>query len=185
MIGISLPVGKLTQGVCSAFTLAAVLALVLVPMPVRGQGAPVVSLCAMLPYEEVGYLDGAKFKIRVPSNWNGTLLLYMQGAKSGPPPAEPALVPYTLKDSLPPLEATLLTQGYALAASEVGVWDMQPKEELQDSLALMTYFRGKVGTPTRVIAWGNSLGGLTAVQLAEDYPRSIDGAIANCPVILG
>jgi pimeloyl-ACP methyl ester carboxylesterase len=49
----------------------------------------------------------------------------------------------------------------------------------------MTYFRGKIGAPTRVIAWGNSLGGLTAVQLAEDYPRSIDGAIGHCPVILG
>ncbi len=185
MIGISLPLGTLTRTVCSAFVLAAVVALVVAPLPSRGQGAPVVSLCAALPYEEVGYLDGVKFKIRVPSNWNGTLLLYMQGFKTGPPPAEPALVPYTLKDSQPPLEATLLAQGYALAASQVGVWDMQPKEELTDSLALMTYFSGKVAVPARVVAWGNSLGGVTAVQMAEDHPRSIDGAIANCPGMLG
>ena len=47
---------------------------------------------ASLPFDEVSYLDGVKFKIRVPGNWNGTLLVYMPGSKSGTPPPEPAQV---------------------------------------------------------------------------------------------
>ena len=141
-----------------------------------GGGVPRVAL----PFDLVDYLDGVKFKIRVPANWNGTLLGYMQSTKIGTPPAEPLVVPKVIGPTEPSLEATLLTAGYALAASEVGTADMQPKEEVQDTFALTTYFRGRVGDPKRVILWGSSVGGLTAVRLIEDFPRSFDAAIPMC-----
>ena len=56
---------------------------------------------------------------------------------------------------------------------------------MQDTLALTTYFRGRVGDPKRVILWGNSLGGLVAARLIEDYPRSFDGAIALSASVAG
>ncbi len=185
MVGISFFTVPMNRPAYLVLTTTVLLVATVVPQPASAQGPPVVAPGVILPYEEVAYLDGVKFKIRVPVNWNGKLLLYMQGAKSAALPAEPMLVPYVTKDSQPPLESTLVSQGYALAASEVGTWDMQPKEELQDSHALLSYFRGKIGAPNRVIVWGNSLGGVTAAQMAEDYPRSGDGAIANCGPMAG
>ena len=137
-----------------------------------------VPLRVTLPFDLVDTLDGAKFKIRVPANWNGTLLVYVQGTKTGPQPAEPPLVPRVLPGSDQPLEATLLSRGYALAASGISPEDWQIKAGLQDTVALTAYFRGRIGDPKRVILWGTTIGGLTSLRLMEDYPRSFDGAIA-------
>ena len=133
-----------------------------------------------LPYDLVDTLDGVQFKIRVPANWNGTLLLYMQASKSGAAPAEPLVVPPVLDAAQPSLEQTLLSRGYALAASQVSTVDWQVKEEIQDTFGLSNYFRARVGNPKRVILWGSSLGGLTAHRMIEDYPRSFDAAIPMC-----
>ncbi len=112
-----------------------------------------------LPFDLVDTLDGPKFKIRVPANWNGTLLVY-QGAKVGAPPPEPLLAPPALPGPDAPLEDTLLSRGYALAASEIASSDWQTKASVQDHFALTTYFRGRIGDPKRVILWGTSNGGL-------------------------
>jgi len=137
-----------------------------------------------LPFDLVDILDGVRFKIRVPRNWNGKLLVYLQGTKTAPVP-EPAVVPRVLPGSQPDLEETLLSRGYALAASDFGNMDMQVKEAVEDSLALTSYFRGLVGDPTRVILWGTTLGGLAALKMIEDYPRVFDAAIATCPWAAG
>jgi pimeloyl-ACP methyl ester carboxylesterase len=138
------------------------------------------ALRVTLPFDLVDTLDGAKFKIRVPANWNGTLLVHLQGGKNAAAPPEPALVPRALPGSEPALEETLLSRGYALAASEIADTDLQVKESVQDHFALTTYFRGRIGDPTRVILWGTSNGGLASLRLIEDFPRSFNAAIAAC-----
>ncbi|MFB3828797.1 MAG: alpha/beta hydrolase family protein [Bryobacteraceae bacterium] len=143
------------------------------------------ALRVSVPFDVVDTLDGAKFKIRVPANWNNTLLVYIQGTKTGAAPPEPRLVPPVLPGSDPPLEDTLLSRGYALAASEISPGDWQVKASLQDTFALTTYFRGRIGDPKRVIVWGTSLGGAASLRLIEDYPRSFDGAIATCAAAAG
>jgi len=139
---------------------------------------------AALPLDLVEVLDGAKFKIRVPANWNGTLLVYLQGTKVTPTP-EHVVVPPVVAGSQPALEETLLARGYALAASDFGSMDMQTKEATQDSLALTAYFKGRVGEPKRVLLWGTSNGALVSLKMIEDYPRTFDGAVATCPPAAG
>jgi pimeloyl-ACP methyl ester carboxylesterase len=174
---------KKTSAAVNLATAAFVLLLAVAPPAVQAQ-APGGALRVALPFDLVDILDGAKFKIRVPKNWNGTLLVYLQGTKSVPVP-EPVVVPPVVPGSQPALEETLLSRGYALAASDFGSSDMQPKEAVEDSLALTSYFRGRVGDPARVILWGTSAGGLASLKMIEDYPRAFDGAIATCASAAG
>ena len=83
------------------------------------------------------------------------------------------------------MEDTLLSRGFALAASEIASNEMQMKASVEDHLTLTAYFRGRVGEPKRVILWGASAGGLASIRLIEDYPRSFDGAIAMCAPAAG
>ncbi|MBI4907957.1 MAG: prolyl oligopeptidase family serine peptidase [Acidobacteria bacterium] len=138
-----------------------------------------------LPLNLIDSLDGARFKIQIPANWNGTLLIYLQGSKTGAAPLEPLVAPPVLPGSESPLAETLLSQGFALAASQVASSEWQQKAEFQDTFALAGYFRGRVGEPKRIILLGTSLGGLTALRLIEDYPRSFDAAIATCAPAAG
>lgn len=137
-----------------------------------------------LPYQAVGTLDGARFRIRVPENWNGTLLVYLLGTKAATV-TETAVVPPVPAGSQPALEDALLARGYALASSDVATQDMQAKEEAQDSLTLTAYFRGAVGDPKRILLWGTSLGAMVSLKMIEDYPRTYDAAIATCPPAAG
>jgi hypothetical protein len=159
-----------------ALAVAVPLWLAVAARPAAGQ-PPAGSLRVTLPFDLVDSLDGAKFKIRIPVNWNGTLLIYLQGSKTGTAPAEPLLVPPVLPGSQPPLEQSLLSSGYALAASQVATSEWQQKAKAQDSFALTTYFRGRVGEPSRIILLGASLGALAALRLIEESPRSFDACV--------
>lgn len=135
-----------------------------------------------LPADLQGELNGVPYRIRVPENWNGTLLVYAHGyAEHVTPPL------------LAPLDAvvdTLLARGFALAASRfAGSVRMigtaadsgyTVKAGMQNTLALTAAFRDMVGLPQRTIIWGQSLGGLMTFGLIEKFPGLYDGAIALC-----
>jgi pimeloyl-ACP methyl ester carboxylesterase len=128
-----------------------------------------------------GVLGGAEYKIRVPANWNGTLLVFAHGTQvfeSGVPEIAPVAWPLTS----PSLEEELLTLGYALAGSG---YQNSPKDGVQRTLALTSFFNGAVGRPVRTIIWGNSLGGSVALKLIEEHHGIYDAAIANCAATAG
>jgi len=132
-----------------------------------------------LPVELEGTLNRADYKIRVPINWNGTLLVYAHGYY-GKFPDEP--------DAAPGGEAgeiTLLTMGYAVAGTSFRGTGWAVKEGIQNTLALTNFFRGKVGNPDRIILWGFSMGSVIAFKSIEKYPGIYDGAIAGCAVGAG
>ena len=70
----------------------------------------VTSAAAVGSQDFTGVLDGAPYKIRVPGNWNGVLLLYAHWYYLGPPPPEAEAAPGGMEDFL-------LSHGYALAGS--------------------------------------------------------------------
>lgn len=139
-----------------------------------------------LPADLQGELDGVPYRIRVPANWNGTLLIYGHGY--GETAVPPLLAP------LPADVDTLLARGFALAASRFGgVVPVPPlpgagwqvKEGMQNTVALTGAFREMVGRPQRTIIWGKSMGGLIALGMIEKFPGLYDGAVALCPPAAG
>jgi len=126
-----------------------------------------------------GTLGGAAYKISVPSNWNGTLVLYSHGYvfPGQPNPARDAGDPVT--------EGALLQQGYALAGSSYSSTGWALQQAFQDQIALLDFFDTNCGTPTRTIAWGHSLGGIITEGLVQLFPNRFAGALPMCAVGAG
>jgi hypothetical protein len=120
--------------------------------------------------------DGALWRIAVPAHWNGTLLLYSHGY--APLVQAPALAPRGL-------EPWLLQHGYALAASSYSRAGWAVAEAVPDQLATLQQFAVSVGRPRRTIAWGESMGGLVTVALAESPTSHLDGALSACGSVAG
>lgn len=130
-----------------------------------------------LPADLKGELDGVPYRILVPMNWNGTLLVYAHGYNEGATP--PLLAPQ------PADVDSLVNRGFALAASRFAGSGWNVKEGMRDTVALTTAFRDLVGLPQRTILWGKSMGGLMALGMIEKFHGIYDGAIALCPPASG
>ncbi len=128
-----------------------------------------------------GTLGVANYTIAVPSNWNGTLVLYSHGYVF---PNKPLL--YPAPDAGDPLTgAALLQQGYALAGSSYSQNGWALQQAFNDQIALLDHFNVTCGTPARTIAWGHSLGGIITAGLVQLFPGRFAGALPMCGVVAG
>ena len=122
--------------------------------------------------------DGAPFEIRMPEHWNGTLALYSHGLVL---PGDDNPVRAAID---PAVGGFLLSEGTALAGAAYGSgWAVEEAE--REQLETIEEVATRFGEPTRVIAYGDSLGGLVSTALAERHPGTIDGALALCGVEAG
>jgi pimeloyl-ACP methyl ester carboxylesterase len=132
--------------------------------------------------------DGAKFEIRMPSNFNGTLYVYAHGIRTNVNlPAIPVVAPTgSLIDYSPEVAPSatvataLLKQGYALAGSGVRAQGWSLEEGTDAFLQVLTIAKDKYSKVNKVVAWGNSLGGLTAQAFAEQYSGAVDAVLPMC-----
>jgi pimeloyl-ACP methyl ester carboxylesterase len=139
-----------------------------------------------------GEIDGAKYKILLPKEWNGTLLLYSHGYRS-PVSVPPEYSPVTHKaepspgysDGGVPLARNLLSKGYALAGSGWASNGWAISDGVKANTDLYEFFADTVGKPERVYAWGDSLGGLVTMETAEANPDWVSGAAPLCGVVGG
>jgi len=128
-----------------------------------------------------GTLGGANYTISVPSNWNGTLVLYSHGyVFTNQPLLNPAP---DVGDQL--TGAALLQQGYALAGSSYSQNGWALQQAFHDQIALLDFFDATCGQPTRTIAWGHSLGGIITAGLVQLFPGRFAGALPMCGVLAG
>ncbi len=146
-------------------------------------GCIVMLLCAVAYGSEyAGALDGAPYKIRVPVNWNGELLLYAHGygyIERWDPAVQ---FDYSYADAAPGgarMEDVLLSQGYALAGTVFSGTGWQVKEGTREIISLLGLFNELVGKPRRTLLIGYSMGSLIALKSAEEVPL-YDGIIAGC-----
>ncbi len=125
------------------------------------------------------FSDGATYLIQVPSNWNGTLVLYSHGyvVPGFSNPAEDVGDPIT--------GAYLLANGYALGGSSYATTGWAIQQALPDQIEVLDTFKTLVGTPRRTIAWGHSLGGIITAGLVQRYPERFDAALPMCGVVAG
>ena len=123
--------------------------------------------------------DGATYVIDVPQVWNKTLVLYSHGyvIAGGENPAADVGDGST--------GYYLLTHGYALAGSSYSTTGWSVHEAIPDQIATLDVFQSLVGTPSRTIAWGHSLGGMITAGLVQEYPGRFSAALPMCGVIGG
>jgi pimeloyl-ACP methyl ester carboxylesterase len=79
----------------------------------------------------------------------------------------------------------MLAQGYGLGASSYSQAGWALEQAQVDQWTALDAFTARYGKPKRVIAWGDSMGGLTSIALAERHPERLDGALAMCGSISG
>ncbi|PSL06094.1 hypothetical protein CLV30_103249 [Haloactinopolyspora alba] len=124
-----------------------------------------------------GTIDGADFRVEVPAQWNGTLVLFSHGYY--PPGMQ--MPPGVALSTHSRTEQWLLEHGYALAASDfTGRTGFVVEDALQDQVAVLDWFDEHVGTPETTVSSGMSMGGGIAAKLSELRPRRFDGVLTVC-----
>lgn len=155
-----------------AFVVAAAAVLAAIGVARATASGPVDTLTGTL-------VDGATYKIEVPADWNGTLLLYSHGyvTPGSPNPAQDVGDPLTGQ--------WLLDHGYALAGSSYATTGWAIQQAIPDQISTLDTFSTLVGKPTRTIAWGHSLGGMVTAGLLQDHPDRFTAAMPMCGVLAG
>jgi fermentation-respiration switch protein FrsA (DUF1100 family) len=121
-----------------------------------------------------GLHNGAGFRIEVPDDWNGKLVLYAHGFRGAG---------LELTVSNPSIRQYLVTNGYAWAASSYSKNGYDVKQGVKDTHALGQLFNELVGNPTRTYITGHSMGGHITGVAIEQYPGAYAGALPMCGVM--
>lgn len=125
---------------------------------------------------EVGTLQGASYRIDVPSHWNRKLVVYFHGYEDRP-------VVFGQGEALSPMFGPVLARGYAIVQSgySQGGWALQ--QAVADTERLRKYFVARHGAPVQSIAMGMSMGGALTALTIEARPQTYAGALSLCGAI--
>jgi pimeloyl-ACP methyl ester carboxylesterase len=121
-----------------------------------------------------GVHNGAGYRIEVPANWNGELVLYAHGYRG---------TGLELTVTSPSIRTYLVTHGFAWAASSYSTNGYDVRQGVKDTHALGVLFRGLVGNPERTYLMGHSMGGHITGVAIEQYPEAYAGALPMCGVM--
>lgn len=122
------------------------------------------------PIVERGEIAGAAFRIDIPADWNGGLLMYAHG--------------YAAAGQDPPFNLNIVKSGhelgYAVAQSRYSRQGWAAREGILDTEALRRYFVAKYGPTFPTVITGHSQGGAITYAMIEQYPEVYDGALPMC-----
>lgn len=141
------------------------------PAPAVAAAAPAPAVAQ--PSEHTGTIDGAPWRLDVPENWNGELVVYMHGYA----PAEQPIPEVMPRNGY---EGWLLERGFAIAQSDYSARGWAVAEALQDTEALRQHVVGLLGQPKRTWAMGHSMGGHLVLGTLETHGEAYDGGLALC-----
>ena len=125
-----------------------------------------------------GRYDGGLYRIEIPANWNGELMLSAHGftTNAGERGSH-------LRVGIPLIREHLIREGFAWAASSYRCNGYVPGIGLQDTMALtdmFTKFNGGTA-PRRVYLTGTSMGGHVTLLGMHEFPTAFAGGLAMCP----
>lgn len=123
-----------------------------------------------------GMLDDAGFRVEMPEDWNGELVMWAHGyAGEG----------LQLSVGSPPIRDHILEQGYAWAASSYDRNGYVALDGAQDTKDLADHvWESIIGSePGRTYIFGASMGGHVAGLSIEKYHELYDGALPICGVM--
>jgi pimeloyl-ACP methyl ester carboxylesterase len=134
--------------------------------------------------------DGALYTMQVPSDWNGTALIYSHGygfiidIPAGVPVVGGSKVDnsaYAGPDAA--TDAALVKAGYAIMGSGFARQGWNIDSAVKTNVELVGVFKKQFPKVSKVIAWGKSGGAFITQSLAEKYPTLVDGIALGCPVL--
>ena len=166
---------------------AALAASLLVAAPTVASANPVCD--GKVPVQTCGGAtsDGAPYAMMVPANFNGTVYLYSHGYR--PNIAIPAGIPvyggYTVTNTPQPgpnatVIAALLAKGYGVVGSGFARQGWNADSAIKTNVELVGAFKKQFTKTTKVVAWGESLGGFITQSLAEKHPDLFSAAAPLC-----
>jgi hypothetical protein len=125
-----------------------------------------------------GALGNAVYRIEMPDDWNGGLVMWAHGYRGG------GTEVYV--DSPPgALRGAFISGGYAWAASSYSENGYTPGIGADDTLALKEHFAAQFGEPERTYIVGASMGGHVLALSLEYFAHEYDGALAICGALGG
>ena len=175
-----------------SLTLVAVsslLSITVVSIPTAAQATPVCTTASGVTTCLGATSDTAPYMLMTPANFNGTVYLYSHGYRPNVP--VPAGIPgyggYTVTNTPEPapggdakIIGTLLAKGYAVMGSGFARQGWNADSAIKTNVELIGVFKKQYPKTTKVVAWGNSLGGFITQALAEKYPDLISAAAPLC-----
>lgn len=122
------------------------------------------------PVVAEGEIGSAQFRIDIPPNWNGGLVMYAHG--------------YVVATQTAQFNEDMIrvahNAGYAIAQSLYTRQGWAAREGILDTEALRRYFEERHGEAYPTIIAGHSQGAAITYSIIEKYPEVYDGALPMC-----
>ncbi len=133
------------------------------------------SLAAPLPATRTlsGELQGAPWRLDVPANWNGDLVMLAHGYE---PVGVPRTAPMAANDSTAPL----LAAGYAVAQSAYASQGWAVADAITDTERLRQQAVGELKHVRHTWMLGFSMGGAVTIGSLERFPQHYAGGVSLC-----
>ncbi len=173
-----------------SLTLVAVsslLSLTVVSIPTAAQATPVCTTANFVTTCVGATSDTAPYSMMVPANFNGTVYLYSHGYRPNVP--VPAGIPgyggYTVTNTPQPgpnatVIGALLAKGYGVVGSGFARQGWNADSAIKTNVELVGIFKKQFTKTTKVVAWGESLGGFITQALAEKHADLFKAAAPLC-----
>lgn len=179
-------ISKLKRSIAFA-AVSSLLSLTVVSIPTAAQATPACTTANFVTTCVGATTDTAPYSMMVPANFNGTVYLYSHGYRPNVP--VPAGIPgyggYTVTNTPQPapnaaVVGALLAKGYGVVGSGFARQGWNADSAIKTNVELIGLFKKQFTKTTKVVAWGESLGGFITQALAEKHPDLIDAAAPLC-----